>query len=122
MTVENTAAAKNQPRSLDAFFWGGALIWAGLIFAADTMNVLPQIGQATLWSWIFLGAGLLGLVLNFTSTSSSNYKNPSAWDWGWSILFSLIGLSGFGGFSIPGWLFLIGIGVVILVSALTRKD
>lgn len=107
---------------LDVYFWAGALIWAGLIFGADSMGMLPQIGQANPWSWVFLGAGVLGLGLNYLSQLSQNYSNPTAWDWGWSIVFTLIGVAGFVSFNVPGWLFLIGIGIVILLSALRSRE
>ena len=120
MTIEQTSTSVEKPRRLDAFFWAGALIWAGLIFGADGLGWLPQIGLANSWSWVFLGAGLLGLALNFISQTSMAYDNPNAWDWGWSILFCVIGVTGFIGLTISGWLFLIAIGVAILVSALRR--
>lgn len=122
MTTKQTTITEEKPRRLDSFFWAGALIWAGLIFAASNMEMLPQIGQANTWSWVFLGAGVLGLALNFYSQASLDYENPTAWDWGWSILFLIIGLAGFISFNIPGWLFLIVIGVVILISAFRRKE
>jgi hypothetical protein len=122
MTTKQTIMTKGTPRRLDVFFWAGALIWAGVIFAADSLDLLPQIGQANSWSWIFLGAGALGLVLNFLSQSSGTYANPTVWDWGWSGFFLVIGAAGFLSFNIPGWLFLIAIGVAILVSGLTRRE
>ena len=122
MTTKQTIMTKGNPRRMDVFFWAGALIWAGVIFAADSLDLLPQIGQANSWSWIFLGAGALGLVLNFSSQSSGAYANPTAWDWGWSGFFLVIGAAGFLSFNIPGWLFLIAIGVAILVSGLTHRE
>lgn len=118
MTTEDKATL---PR-LDAYFWAGALIWAGLVFGGSNLGVLPQIGEANPWSWVFLGAGVLGLVLNLFSRSSPNYANPNAWDWCWSIVFILIAAAGFIAFYVPGWLFLIGIGIVILISAMRRRE
>lgn len=122
MTTESKTITTETPRRLDAFFWAGALIWAGLIFAADSLGFLPQIGQANSWSWIFLGAGALGLILNLISQSSENYSNPTTWDWGWAILFVIIGAAGFLSFTVPGWLFLIAIGAAILISALQHRE
>ena len=83
MTTEQMTTQGANPKRLDAFFWAGALIWAGLIFATEALGFLPQIGQANAWSWIFLGAGVLGLVLNAISQTSMTYSSPTAWDWGW---------------------------------------
>ena len=114
MTTESTILTDEKNKRLDTFFWAGALIWAGLIFGANSLGFLPQIGQANVWSWVFLGAGALGLVLNLISQTSPNYAVPTAWDWGWSVLFLAIGAAGVIGFTIPGWLFLIAIGAAIL--------
>ena len=122
MTTDSTTLTEETPRRLDAFFWAGALIWAGLIFAADSLGLLSQIGQANSWSWIFLGAGALGLVLNLLSQTSENYAIPTAWDWGWAILFLIIGAAGFLSFRVPGWLFLITIGAAILISAQRHRE
>jgi len=122
MTAEQITEQVEKPKRLDAFFWAGALIWAGLIFGVDTMGFLPQIGQANSWSWIFLGAGVIGLVLNIYSTASLSYSSPTVWDWGWAIVFLLIGAAGFISFNIPGWLFLIAIGAGILFSALQPSE
>ena len=122
MTSDQTFLTEEKPRRLDAFFWAGALIWAGLVFGADGLGILPQIGQANTWSWVFLGAGAIGLVLNILSQTSENYANPTSWDWGWSVLFLVIGAAGFLSFRIPGWLFLIAIGVAILVSAFRSRE
>jgi hypothetical protein len=122
MTTKNATLTEEKPRRLDAFFWAGALIWAGLVFGANSLDLLPQIGQANVWSWVFLGAGALGIVLNLVSQTSQNYATPTAWDWGWSVLFLIIGAGGFISFNIPGWLFLIAIGAAILISAIRSRE
>jgi hypothetical protein len=121
MTTESTTLTEEKSRRLDAFFWAGALIWAGLVFGASSLGVLPQIGAANTWSWVFLGAGVLGIGLNLYSQASLAYEVPTAWDWGWSILFLVIGAAGFISFTIPGWLFLIAIGTAILIGAIRHR-
>lgn len=111
-----TMKQETLPR-LDNFFWAGALIWAGIVFALNNIGFL----QANPWSWVFLGSGAWGLVLNFFSQSSSDYARPTTWDWGWVILFLVLGIAGLLTFTVPGWLFLIGFGVLILVSALRTR-
>lgn len=117
-----TTQEQGKLQRLDIYFWAGSLIWAGLIFGADSLGILPQIGQANSWSWVFLGAGVIGIGLNILSQSLPNISNPTAWDWGWAIVFLLLGLGAFITFNVPGWLFLIAIGVIILLSAILRRE
>ena len=77
MTIEQENSQKEKSRRLDAFYWAGALIWVGLVFWADSQDVLPQIGDSSAWTWIFLGGGAAGLLLNFYSYSSPAYANPT---------------------------------------------
>jgi hypothetical protein len=123
MTTEQEIMEKRAERKyLDAIFWGGALLWAGLVFGMDTFGYLPQIGETSVWSWVFLGVGVYGLLLNLVRLFSPSFSIATAWDWVWAIIFLIIGAAGFAAISVPWWLFLILIGVVILGSALVRRD
>jgi hypothetical protein len=124
MTAEDKAAArKEERRYLDALFWGGILLWAGLIFGADSLGFLPQIGQASAWSWVFLGAGLYGLLLSGIRLISPGFSNPSTWDYVWAVVFLIIGFGGFigvgGDLIFP--LILLLIGGTILVGVLLQR-
>jgi hypothetical protein len=122
MTTEGNATIQSEEKKyLDAIFWGGVLLWAGLIFGLDTLGYLPQVGQASTWSWIFTGAGAYGLLISIIRLAADNFSNPSTWDWVWAIVFLIIGLAGFIAISVPWWLILILIGVVILGSALRNR-
>lgn len=121
-TEQEIIGRTEEKKYLDAIFWGGVLVWAGLIFGADYFGYLPQIGNAITWSWIFLGAGVYGLLINFIRVFSERISNPTSWEWIWAVIFLLIGLAGFITFSIPWWLLLIVIGVAILFGALFRRD
>jgi len=112
---------KETKKYMDAIFWGGILLWAGLIFGADTMGYLPSIGTASEWSWIFLGAGVYGLLLGIIRLASDRFTNPATWDWVWAVIFLIIGLAGFMAIGVPWWLILIVIGGVILVGALRSR-
>ncbi len=60
------------------------LIWAGLVFGADSMGILPQIGSADAWSWVFLEVGLFGILGNIYPVASPNVPTPITGDWSWS--------------------------------------
>jgi hypothetical protein len=107
---------------LDTYYWAAALIWAGLVFGAEALGILPQIAGASAWTWIFIGGGIGGLLLNLYSLSSPDYATPTTWDWIWSGLLLLLGLGGLIAFNIPWWLVLVVVGVIILVSTLRRGD
>ena len=124
MTAEPTTTQREERQTLDALFWGGVLLWAGLIFGADNLGLLPQIGQSSTWSWIFLGAGLYGLLLSAARLVLPDLSKPTIWDYVWSIVFLLIGFSGFIGLAgellFP--LILLLIGGAILASVLWRRS
>ncbi|UCH60348.1 MAG: hypothetical protein JSV61_02435 [Anaerolineales bacterium] len=122
MTVEQNISVKKERQRLEGLWWAVALIWAGLVFGADSMGILPQIGEADAWSWIFLGAGLLGMLGNLYRVVSSEVPNPTTWDWVWSGIILILGLGGFTALNISWSLILILVGGVILVSVLWRRE
>jgi len=121
-TEQEMMERKEEKKYLDAIFWGGSLLWAGIVFGLDTLGYLPQIGDASEWSWVFLGMGVYGLLLNVIRLASASLSNASAWDWVWAIIFLLIGAAGFISVSVPWWLFLILVGAVIIGSALRGRE
>lgn len=122
MTVEQKKSEKKERKRLEGVWWAIVLIWAGLVFGAESMGLLPQIGEADAWSWTFLGAGLLGLFGGLYRLTSPDAPNPTTWDWSWSGIFLILGLGGFTAFNISWPLILILVGGVILVSALRRSE
>ena len=122
MTVEQNISVKKERQRLEGLWWAVALIWAGLVFGADSMGILPQIGEADAWSWIFLGAGLLGMLGNLYRVVSSEVPNPTTWDWVWSGIILILGLGGFTALNISWSLILILVGGVILVNVLWRRE
>ena len=105
-------------KKLDAYYWGGVLLWAGLVFGADSFGILPQIGSADAWSWVFLGAGLYSLAGNTFRFVSDSQANPTTGDWLWGAVFTILGLGGFTTLAISWPLILILVGVVILGNAI----
>jgi hypothetical protein len=111
---------KEAGRQLEAIYWGGVIIWAGLVFGADSLGYLPQVGGADAWSWVFLGAGLYALLGALFRITSPDYPNPTTWDWVWAGILMILGLGGFFSFNIAWPLILVLVGVAILGKTLLR--
>ena len=121
MVAEHRHNMRRERKRLEGLWWGVVLIWAGMVLGADSMGLLPQIGDADAWSWIFLGAGVFGVLGALYRVISPNVPNPSAWDWVWGSFCLIIGLGGFTTINIAWPLILILVGGVILASLLWRS-
>ena len=122
LKAAETAGAERKERSrLESLWWAGALIWAGMVFAADSLGLLPHIGESDAWTLVFLGAGLYGTLGNFYRMANSNSPNPTAWDYIWSGGLLIIGLAGMSPVDIFWPLILVLVGVVILAEALFQR-
>ena len=113
---------KAERKRLESFWWAAVIIWAGIVFIADYMGLLPNIREAGAWSWIFLGAGVFGLIGALIRVVSDGLPNPTGWDYFWSALFLIIGAGGFVGGGIAFPIVLIVIGLAILGNVLFRRD
>lgn len=112
---------KAERKRLESFWWAAVIMWAGLIFLAEYLEILPEIGEAGAWSWIFLGAGILGIVGALIRALSDNLPWPTSWDVIWSTGFLIIGATGFFGGGVAFPIALIVVGMVILVNVLLRR-
>jgi hypothetical protein len=120
MTTKQKHSERKERRRLEGLWWAIVLIWAGLVFAADSIGLMPQIGDASAWSWIFLGAGLVGILGASFRLISSDIPNPTTWDWVWGGICLAIGLGGFVALNIFWPLILILVGALALVNGLWR--
>jgi len=118
--VEKFMNDMEQLKYINAIYFGGVLVWAGIVFAADSLGYLPQIGDSDAWSWIFLGAGLAALVGNLIRQASSSILNPSAFDYIFGAVLLAIGIGGFTSLYIALSLVLVLVGGAILYSAIFR--
>ena len=130
--VEQTSPETQAAKRLDGLWWAGALIWAGLVLVVDNLGQLPQVGQADAWSWIFLGAGLMALVMNACRVLGTpqrpedrvvglNLPRPRTWDWIWTGALILLGLGGIANIAFTWPAILILAGVLLLVRSLTGR-
>jgi hypothetical protein len=115
------ASEKAQRKRIDAIYWAGVFIWAGLVFGADSLGALPQIGQAGAWSWIFAGAGLYALLGNIFRASAVDWPSPTMWDYTWAAILLIIGAGGFvSSVDVAFPIILVVMGVAVLVNTLLR--
>ena len=49
MTTERDKSEKQERQRFEALWWGGALIWAGLVFGAVYLAFRPRTGKAKGW-------------------------------------------------------------------------
>jgi hypothetical protein len=118
---EDVALEKEKRRQMDAIFWGGAFVLAGLVFLAENLGLLPDIGtEGQWWFWVFLAAGVWALLINVYRLVSPDWPVPDVGDYIWTAILLFIGLGGALDFEVEGTVIaavvLIGIGLLILVG------
>jgi hypothetical protein len=121
MQFDHGRSQKAERRQLKGLWWAFVLIWAGLIFGAESLDLLPQIGAGDVWSWIFTGAGLLGILGAIYRVATSDVPSPTTWDWVWGGFCLIIGLGGFTRLEISWPLILILSGVAVLASSFWNR-
>jgi hypothetical protein len=114
---------KNKKR-VETLFWGGLLLWVGLVFLAANFGLFAFINMGNAWKWILMGAGVLALASNLFRTVSADYPAPETWDWIFTAGFLIGGLSGLTSINFDlVWPFvLIIIGGIVLVRTVMNRD
>lgn len=100
--------------AIEAAYWGSVLIWAGLVFLAEALGYLPQIGDAGAWSWAFFGAGMIGLLGSLVRQLSTNLPDPLPWDYIFPAGLMFLGLIGVFPFALVWSWALMAAGVALL--------
>ena len=116
MATENILSKVERRSRAETLYWAGVLIWTGLVFGADSLGLLPQIGNVEAWSWVFIGAGLYGTSMNLYSSTLPD-SITTTWDYIWSGFWLLIGLSGLFAIDVFWPLVLVLVGLSVLVKA-----
>lgn len=122
ITVKKKHSERKERRRLEGLWWAVVLIWAGLVFASDSMELMPQIGDASVWSWISFGAGLVALLGSSFRLISPDIPDPTTWVWVWGAICLAIGLGGFTTLNIFWPLVLILVGALALINGLWWRD
>ncbi len=122
MNFEEIADKMEVRKRYEALYWAGALIWAGLVFGADSLGILPQFGQADAWTWLFVGVGLYGTLMNIYGTVTPGLDITTSGDYLWSGFWLLIGVSGFFAVDVFWPVVLVLLGVAIVAKQLFRQN
>lgn len=111
-------------KRMETLWWAGVLIWIGLALGAESLDLLPGIGEAEeWWPWIFLGVGPWSLAFN-TYLLASTRPNPTTWDWIWTAVFMAVAIGSLVEFEgeIVGAIALVVIGVIVMYRGVTNRD
>ncbi|HUV87709.1 MAG TPA: hypothetical protein VMX79_11430 [bacterium] len=117
----DVAREHRQRHRLQGLFWASVLIWAGIIFTAESTGRLPQLGHAGPWNWLFFGAGLLALLGALWRGVSPTYARPVVGNYIWAGILIIIGLSGVVAVKITWPVVLLALGIILLANALLRR-
>jgi hypothetical protein len=86
--------------TIGRFMWAGILIYAGLVWLADSAGMLPGATSAGAWDWIKMGAGGLMLLGAVARALAPDHPEPGFWQVAISMGLILWGGSGVFGFDI----------------------
>lgn len=111
---------RNDP--VNAAVWALVLIWAGLVWLADSMGYFSSIlGDVEIWPFVFLGAGLIMFLGVLARLVIPAWRRPIAGSLILAVVFVGIGLGQLTNWLVIGPLILLGIGVALLFSGLFRR-
>jgi hypothetical protein len=122
MNFEEIVDKMEVRKRYEALYWAGALIWAGLVFGAESLGILPQFGQADAWTWLFVGVGLYGTLMNIYGTVTPDLDITTTGDYLWSGFWLLIGVSGFFAVDVFWPVVLVLLGVAIVAKQFVRQN
>jgi hypothetical protein len=122
MNTERDVTGEHRTRHpLQGLFWASVLIWAGLVFTAESMGWLPQLGHAGAWNWVFFGAGVIVLVGALWRGLSPAHARPGVGNYVSAAILIIIGLSGFIAMKITWPVVLLALGVLLFAKTLLRR-
>jgi len=105
---------------LSAIAWAAILIWAGLVFLADNLQLLGR-WEIPVWAVIFIGAGVIELVEALARVALPEYRRGVTGTVIWGIILIAIGLGFLIGWQVVWPIVLIAIGLAILLGGLFRR-
>jgi uncharacterized membrane protein YjjP (DUF1212 family) len=102
---------------LSAIAWAAILIWAGVVFLVDSLQLLGR-WEIPIWAVIFIGAGVIVLVEALARVALPEYRQGVTSSLIGGIVFIAIGLGFLVGWQVVWPIVLIAIGIAILLGGL----
>jgi uncharacterized membrane protein YjjP (DUF1212 family) len=106
--------------ALGPLVWGLIIILAGLAFAAANLSLYPWLTWDNVWSFIFLGAGLLFLLEVVLRLLLPTYRRPVRGRIILAFVALAIGLGGLVGWELTWPFILIAVGLAIILGVFVR--
>ncbi len=110
---------RNDP--LSGMAWAAVLIWAGIVFFAQTIG-LAGLADRDAWPAIAVGAGVIFLIEALIRTQMPQYRRPI----GGTVVVAVILIAvGFGdriGWGVVGPIALIAVGAALLLTTVLRRQ
>ncbi len=129
---EKTVEEKWRRDPLGAIIFGIILIWAGLVFLAETMGLLKgislggllpgmEVTQPETWTIILIGAGVIVLIEAAIRVAVPAYRRPIAGTIIFGVILIGIGLGNIFSWDVVWPLIVIGIGLAVLLGGFWRR-
>ena len=106
---------------LATIVWASILIWAGVVFLVDNLGFLTGLPMGA-WSVVFAGAGAIVLIEVVVRLVVPAYSRPVIGTFIFGMILLAIGLGEVLGSGLIWSIVLIGVGVLFLVRAFTRRE
>jgi hypothetical protein len=131
---EKTIEEKWQRDPLGTIAWAAILIWAGLVFLADNLNLLAKFPVPSglpagiefvrpgAWSLIFIGAGVIIFIEVIIRLLVPSYRRPIGGNIFLALVFIGIGLGNIFNWQIVWPIILIALGLTIILRRSFQKS
>ena len=106
--------------ALGPIIWGLIIILAGLAFVAVNLGMYPWLTWESVWSVIFIGAGLLFVLEVIIRILMPTYRRPIRGRIILAFVALAIGLGGLIGWEVTWPLIIIAVGLAIVIGVFVR--
>jgi len=108
--------------ALGPLVWGLIIIFAGLALAGANLGIYPWLTWENVWSYIFIGAGLLFLLEVVIRVVLPAYRRPIRGRIILAFVALAVGLGGIVGWELTWPLIIIAVGLAIVIGVFVRPS